>query len=47
MHMHTCTHSEPKTNKIDPIVEDSKVVPAIVKVGHTQFPQHVDLLDAE
>ena len=46
-HVHTCTHSETKTNEVDPIVADSKVVPAIVKVGHAQFPERIGLLDAE
>jgi hypothetical protein len=47
IHPHTSTHSETKANKMEPIVADGKVVPPVVKIGHTQFPEHINLFDAE
>lgn len=47
IHPHTSTHSETKTNKMEQIVADGKVVPPVVKVGHAQFPEHINLFDAE
>jgi hypothetical protein len=47
IHPHTSTHSETKANKMEPVVADGKVVPPVVKVGHTQFPEHINLFDAE